>query len=96
MVCDHLGPLEEALLAAGMTVMFRGRAWGANCREWVYFACVLDRAALRNRFRLPPCVEDHEHLGTHDSQEAGFVCTACQDAVMGLHPMGAENAEVFR
>ena len=27
----------------------------------------------------------HEHLGTHDGQEAGFVCSKCHDGIMGIH-----------
>ena len=95
MVCNHLAPLEETLLAAGMPVTFRGQAWSQNCREWVYFDCVLDRAALRQRMPLPACVQDHEHLGTHDGQEAGFVCAACHDAIMGVHPQRGEGKGVF-
>jgi hypothetical protein len=96
MVCEHLVPLEQALLAAGMRETFRGRAWSDNCREWVYFACVLNRAALRERLALPDCVQEHEHRGTHDGQEAGFVCTACHDGIMGLHPACAGGATIFR
>src|SRR5262249_27234531 len=47
---------------------------------------LLDRPVLKARIEFPPCVEEHEHRGTHDGQEAGFVCTACDDAVMGIHP----------
>jgi len=95
MACEHLAALEAALLRAGVPESFRGQAWSQNCREWVYFACVLDRAALRVRFRLPPCVEDHEHRGTHDGSEAGFVCTLCHDGVMGLHPSDGGRFPVF-
>ncbi len=85
MVCEHLAPLEQELIAAGMKETFRGQAWTNNCREWVYFACWLDRAAIRARWPLADCVQDHEHRGTHDGQEAGFVCTACHDAIMGAY-----------
>ena len=43
------------------------------------------RKKIRERIELAPCVKDHEHLGTHDGQEAGFVCEACHDAIMGVH-----------
>ncbi|MCG3181219.1 MAG: hypothetical protein BIFFINMI_03594 [Phycisphaerae bacterium] len=86
MTCEHLRELEAALIAAGIEETCRGQVWSDNCREWVYFRCVLDRPALRRRFRLADCILDHEHLGTHDGQEAGFVCEACHDAVMGSHP----------
>jgi hypothetical protein len=86
MVCKHLAPLEQELIAAGVVETFRGQAWSNNCREWVYFACWLDRQAIRARLPLAACVRDHEHLGTHDGQEAGFVCGACHDGIMGSHP----------
>ena len=96
MVCEHLAMLEKALLEAGVRESFRGKAWSDNCREWVYFNCVLDRSSLRARMTFAASVQDHEHLGTHDGQEAGFVCTACHDAIMGMHPKAAPNANVFR
>lgn len=86
MVCEHLRPLEEALTQAGIREVYRGQAWSQNCREWVYFACVLDLRSLRQRFALPSCVVDHEHRGTHDGREAGFVCELCHDGIMGHHP----------
>jgi hypothetical protein len=96
MVCEHLAALEKELIAAGIPVTFRGRAWSQRCREWVYFDCCLDRAAIRTRLPLPACVEDHEHYGTHDGQEAGFVCTTCDDAVMGAHPRSSGTARTFQ
>lgn len=95
MVCEHLAMLEQALLDAGVAVTFRGQAWSLNCREWIYFDCVLDRDSLRERMQFDGCVQDHEHRGTHDGQEAGFVCTQCHDGVMGLHPSSAREARIF-
>jgi len=95
MVCEHLAELEAALAAAGVRELSRGQAWSRSCREWVYFDCVLDRAALRARMALAGCVEDHEHVGTHDGTEAGFVCTACHDGVMGRHPAHAAGSTTF-
>ena len=85
-VCAHLAPLEHELLDGGYAERFRGRPWSQNCREWVYFDCALDREALRRRHGLDDCVRDHEHLGTHDGAEAGFVCSVHDDAVLGVHP----------
>jgi hypothetical protein len=87
MLCEHLAELEQAIIAAGIPITFRGQPWSSNCREWVYFACWLDRPAIRERFALADCVVDHDHLGTHDGQEAGLVCSSCHDAVMGVHAM---------
>jgi hypothetical protein len=85
MVCEHLADLEQSLVSAGIPIAFRGRAWSRNCREWVYFACWLDRTSIRSRLAIADCVQDHEHLGTHDGQESGFVCGNCHDAILGVH-----------
>jgi hypothetical protein len=85
MVCEHLAEIERALLAAKVSETFRGQPWTSNCREWVYFACWLDRPAIRGRYKLAECVIDHDHRGTHDGQEAGLVCSTCHDAIMGAH-----------
>lgn len=95
MICEHLAALERELIAAGVKQTYRGQAWSKNCRTWVYFACVLDRSSLRARFGFARCVEDHVHRGVHDGAEAGFVCTACKDAVMGRHPEAAGGAPVY-
>jgi hypothetical protein len=95
MVCKHLSQLEQELLDAGFEVTFRGQTWTNNCREWVYFDCYLDRPAIRGRLEFADCVQDHEHRGTHDGQEAGFYCSACHDAVMGAHPAFAARLRVF-
>lgn len=96
MLCEHLAPLEQQILKARIEETFRGQAWSSNCQEWVYFACYLDREAIRGRMQLAECVKDHEHRGTHDGMEAGFVCTQCHDAIMGVHPSEAEKVVVFR
>lgn len=85
MVCEHLLDIEQALLAARVPVASRGQAWSRNCREWVYVDCFLDLPAIRARFAVPACVEDHAHRGTHDGQERGLVCSRCHDALMGLY-----------
>lgn len=94
-VCEHLMQLEEELLASGIPLTYRGRPWTSRCREWVYFACRLDRASIRARLPLAQCVKDHDHLGTHDGQESGFVCTSCDDAIMGVHERYAAGFPTF-
>ena len=97
MVCEHLRRLEEELLEEGFRETYRGQAWGKNCREWVYFDCYLDRESIRQRLELESCVEDHDHLGTHDGCESGFYCRLCHDGVMGLHEAHrTRDTEVFR
>jgi hypothetical protein len=85
MLCHHLADLE-AELQGSYAEIYRGRPWSQNCREWVYFDCVLDRKAIRARLPLAGCVLDHEHLGTIEGAEAGFVCELDHDAIMGVHP----------
>jgi len=95
MVCEHLAPLEQALIDNDIAVTFRGQAWSMNCREWVYFDCFLDVPAIRKRHSLPDCVQDHSHRGTHDGQELGLVCAVCHDGIMGLYEPVA-GKPVFR
>jgi hypothetical protein len=85
MLCRHLADLE-AELQGSYAETYRGRPWSRNCHEWVYFDCVLDREAIRARLSLASCVLDHEHRGTVEGAEAGFVCEVDQDAIMGVHP----------
>lgn len=96
MVCEHLHQLEEELLQSGVRETFRGQAWSHNCREWVYFHCVLDLKALRERLQFDTCVQDHEHRGTHDGSETGFVCAQCKDAIMGAPPSSHNKLPVFK
>ena len=96
MVCEHLQQLEQELLQSGIKETFRGQAWSHNCREWVYFQCVLDLRALRERMRFDACVQDHQHHGTHDGSEAGFVCGQCKDAIMGAPSSARSKLPVFK
>ena len=95
MTCEHLRALELAVMAAGHAELSRGAAWSENCREWVYFDCVLPLDAIRRAFALDACVEEHVHRGTHDGQEAGFVCRVHHDGIMGYPPDVVAGAAVF-
>ena len=95
MTCEHLRPLEQAMLSGGMRETYRGQAWSKNCREWVYFDCFIDTASIRQKFNLAICVSEHAHRGTHDGQERGFVCSTCWDAIMGAYESSTGLA-VFR
>jgi hypothetical protein len=95
MVCEHLSAIEAALLSSGMVETFRGQSWSMNCREWVYFDCFLDTAAIRRQFVLPDFVKDHSHRGTHDGQERGLVCIQCHDALVGLYE-SVPGKQVFK
>jgi len=84
MTCSHLQALEAELIAAGVRETYRGAAWSENCREWVYFDVVFDVPSVTSRMRFPPCVKVSENLDPRSGTERGFVCTECNDAIMGL------------
>jgi hypothetical protein len=97
MTCVHLRELENYLLSVGAEVTFRGQAWSRNCREWVYFRCVLDLEKCREQFSLPEFVVEHAHRGTHEGSEQGLQCKQCFDAIMGFHPeeLGSRSVPTF-
>ncbi|SRR5258705_13350901 len=88
MTCEHLNLLEKELTAMSMKEVFRGKPWSDNYREWVYYDCVFtDLEKTMSRFHLDKNIlKIHSHLGTHDGQEHGLICTQCKDGIMGLHP----------
>jgi hypothetical protein len=95
MTREHLKPLEQAIATAGFEETFRGASWSKNCREWVYFDCVLPGDIIRKAFGFADCVKDHVHRGTQDGQESGFVCEIHNDGIMGHHPGARPDAKRF-
>jgi hypothetical protein len=95
MICEHLRPLEQAIVARGGRETYRGKPWGLKCREWVYFDCFIDTNAVSKAVALPGCVAEHLHRGTHDGSERGFVCADCHDAVMGSYE-ASEGGLIFK
>jgi hypothetical protein len=88
-LCEHLRTLEQYVRDQGGRVISVGQPWSANCRTWVYFDVLLDCDRLIKSLGLAPCVQIHDHRGTHDGSERGIVCTIHHDAVMGPHPVDA-------
>lgn len=84
-MCEHLREFEAELIARGIPETFRGQAWSDNCREWVYFRCYIDLAAVRARVGFAPCVVDHENSDARSGLERGFACMEHNDAVMGMY-----------
>jgi hypothetical protein len=95
MICEHLRDLELAIASAGIDETCRGQPWSQNCREWVYYDCLLDMAAIRDSFDFTPCVVDHRNDDPRSGLEAGFVCEQCHDAIMGVHPQNGKGRRVF-
>ena len=85
-MCEHLQQLENELTGRGISITCRGQPWSENCREWVYFDCVLDLQLLREQFKLDECVTDHTNNDPRSGLERGFYCELCHDAIMGRHP----------
>ena len=85
-MCEHLNPLEQELSQRRISVTYRGSPWSQNCREWVYYDCVLDTESLRRRMSLPAFVVVHTNSDIKSGLEHGFECQECRDAIMGVHP----------
>ena len=94
-MCEHLAGLDHELQKQGIKETFRGQAWSANTREWVYYDCVLLLENLAQRFNLPEFVEIHVNSDAKSGMEAGFYCTLCKDGVMGHHPRVGEGKTYF-
>ncbi len=86
-MCEHLTNLDNELKAKGIRETFRGQAWGENCREWVYYDCVLSLEKIKRRYDFSDFVMVHINDDNKSGMEAGFYCDKCKDAVMGLHPL---------
>jgi len=93
-MCEHVKPLEDYLRAQKIREIFRGQAWSDNCREWVYFDCVLDTESLKEKFQLPSFVVSHENTDERSGTELGLVCTQCKDAIMGLYPSHSSQSKL--
>ena len=85
-MCEHLLRLEDELKTRGIQETFRGEAWGENCRDWVYYDCVLDLDKIKKRFNFPDFVKIHKNLDNKSGMESGFYCELCKDGIMGIHP----------
>lgn len=84
--CPHLQPLEAYLKEIGIPETLRGQPWTDNCREWVYFDCILQAAQLKKRFHLGDTVTVWDYEDIKVGSELGLICNECNDAIMGPHP----------
>ena len=92
-MCEHLAALESELKNKGIKETFRGKAWSENCREWIYYDCVLSIEKLRRRLDLPDSVKIHINDNNKSGTEAGFYCELCKDGIMGIHPNFGQDKE---
>ena len=85
-MCEHLAILEDYLKQKNIVETFRGQAWSDNCREWIYYDCVLSTEKIKDKLKLDPCVKTHEYMDIKIANELGLICMICHDGIIGLHP----------
>ncbi len=95
MICEHLIELERAIKSAGFSESYRGQPWSQNCREWVYFECVLDLGRIGKLFEFSPYVKVHKNDDPKSGRESGLVCDACKDGIMGIHAQDGRDKPIF-
>lgn len=72
-MCDHLLRLDQELKLKGIKETSRGQAWSKNCREWVYYDCVLALEKLKQRFAFPDFITIHTNHDERSGLEAGVL-----------------------
>jgi hypothetical protein len=97
LTCPHLQALERDLRSSGVRIALEDKDWDNSAAGfWVYFGARIEPVATRAQFNLPEFVEYYEWNGRVAGQEAGFTCTRCHSAVMGVHPAAAEGIQSSR
>ena len=69
-LCEHLQPAERFLRDARAKLLSLCCPWSGNCRLWAFFDAALDCERLIESLHLDPCVQIHDHRGTHDGSES--------------------------
>ncbi len=95
-MCEHLSKLEQEIKQSGIKEIYRGKPWSNNCREWVYFDCVIDTDSVKKNMTLADCVQVHTNHDPKSGREHGLVCTECHDAVMGYYIDDQKGRSTFK
>jgi hypothetical protein len=82
MVCEHLRPLEERIIARGFVESQRGRPRSTTCREWVTYNCDARVIAKLEGMNIPACVKHYEQSYAHRGSESGLLCDEHSDALI--------------
>lgn len=85
-MCEHLKQLEDYIISKSIAETWRGQAWTNNCREWIYFDCILNTEVLKKKLQLKAFIETHDYFDIKAGSELGFICTICKDGIIGMHP----------
>jgi hypothetical protein len=84
--CEHLRPIEEAIVAAGVQFGPILSPYGENRTTWFMCDATFDEPSLRTRLALPEFVTYSEYDGRVAGSDATFACTRCDHAILGCHP----------
>jgi len=87
--CEHLRPLEEAIVAAGVQFGPIISPYSENRTTWFMCDATFDEPALRKRLLLPEFVTYAEYDGRVAGSDATFACARCDHAILGCHPLYA-------
>jgi len=87
--CEHLRPLEDAILAAGVPFAPIVSPYAENHTTWFMCDATFDEPSLRRRLLLPEFVTYTEYDGRVAGSDATFACARCDHAILGCHPLYA-------
>ena len=86
MECPHLKILKDKLDALEIPITYSGQPWGSNCREWIYYDCILNPNQVMTSLNLDDCIKIHINNDERSGLEQGLKCSICHDAIIGIHP----------
>jgi hypothetical protein len=85
--CIHLEPLEVELESRGVPLGPGGDSpYGPDWGIWFPVDCTFDAPSLRERLKIPECVDYTEYDGRVAGSDATWYCKECKRAIMGGHP----------
>jgi hypothetical protein len=87
--CEHLRPLEGALLAVGVRFGPIVSPSANDRMTWFMCEATFDELSLRSRLNLPDFLGYTEYDGRVAGADATFACARCNHAILGYHPLCA-------
>jgi hypothetical protein len=89
--CEHLQPLETALVDNSIDLVAIESPYIANDYHWFGCECTFDAEALRERLKLDGRVRYYEFDGRASGSDATFTCDECRCVILGMHPSFAPS-----
>jgi hypothetical protein len=90
-ICEHLRPLADALAAAGIALGPSISPYVEDGSLWFMCGATFDEPALRARLSLPEFVRYAEYDGRAAGSDSTFMCTRCDQVILGPHPQYASS-----